>query len=116
MTKVQILVLLSIVFHLPSQAWGRSYNFDAYAPPVVFGQWYDLPGHLGAVTYTVKYKVVGNTVVTGEVKYFDAAGKLRTMPFSGGEVTFRTGESVAQPKIRFKGVPTGSVVRVIVGR
>jgi len=87
--------------------------FNAYAGPGVYGPSYNLPGNLGAITYTVSYKVMGKTSVTGEVTYIDAKGKRVTQPFFGS-ITFRTGNFAAQPKVRFRGIPTGSVVTVIV--
>jgi hypothetical protein len=103
---------LAIAFVAASPA-NAATIFNAYAAPGVYGPTYNLPGHLGPATYTVSYKVLGKTSVTGEVTYVDGKGKLVIQPFFGS-ITFRTGKFVAQPKVRFRGVPTGSVVTVIV--
>jgi hypothetical protein len=88
-------------------------RFDAYAGPCIFGPTYNLRAHIGAAPYTISYQAIGKTVVTGEVTFIDVFGKQVTVPFNG-TISFRTGNFVGVPKVRFKGVPFGSAVKVTV--
>jgi hypothetical protein len=86
-------------------------TYNAYAPPNAWGTPVALRAHLGAATITISYRVVGDTVVVGEVAYFNKDGNEVKEMFNG-EITIRTGNVVAQPKVRFKGIPLGSAVTV----
>jgi hypothetical protein len=89
-------------------------RFEAYAAAGTFGPWYDLPGQLGPLTYVVRYGALGRgTAVTAEVKYAAADGQEVIVPFNDS-VAFRTGNFAAVPKVRFRGIPFGSAVTVIV--
>ncbi len=89
-------------------------TFNAYAGPNAWGPPVQLNAHLGPVTYTVSTTtVVGKTVVVGEVTYTNAEGRTVTQKFSKS-ITFRTGNVVDRPTVRFKGNPTGSAVRISV--
>jgi hypothetical protein len=87
--------------------------FNAYAPPGAWGAPYQIRAHIGAASYTISYNAIGNTSVTGEVTYVAPNGQVVTEAFTGS-ITFRTANVVAQPTVRFKGVPTGATVQVIV--
>lgn len=112
MIRCCVLALLGVLL-----LWQPSYAVDqelAYAAPAgKFGPDLALRAHLGKATYTISYKAVGKTLVLGEVDYYNEAGKLVTEPFNG-TITIKTGNVVAQPKVRFKGIPTGSAVNVTV--
>jgi hypothetical protein len=101
---------LSITVLVTTEA-GAARMFDAYAPPGAYSPWYNLPVHVGPVTYTISYEVLDKTSITGEVKYTDANGEEVTMPFDG-TITFRTGKFPTVPQVRFRGMPFGSAVRV----
>jgi hypothetical protein len=86
---------------------------DAYAPPAKYGPTLSLRAHLGTATYSISYEAVGSTKVIGEVTYINAKGKEVTEEFNGS-ITIKCGNVVAQPKVRFKGIPLGSAVKVTV--
>lgn len=86
-------------------------RYDAYAGPTVWGPGVALKGHLGAATYTLEATPLGDTKVIGEVTYVGEGGKTVTPQFND-TITFRVGEYVGQPTVRFKGIPFGSAVTV----
>ncbi|MFN0017200.1 MAG: hypothetical protein ACKVP0_03010 [Pirellulaceae bacterium] len=92
-------------------------TFDAYAPPAgVWGKHVVVANHLGAVTIKVTAKPVsGATLVIGEIEYFaDAKDAKPTRKEFRGSITVRTGEAVGSVKVRLKGIPTGTVVTLVV--
>jgi hypothetical protein len=88
-------------------------RLNCYAGPSVWGPETRVIAHLGASTYTIDYEAVGSTVVIGQVTYWETKDKQVTKEFNKS-ITFRTADVAAQPTIRFKGVPTGSAVKVTV--
>ena len=86
-----------------------------YAPPLKWGPSVALRAHLGRATYTIKLEQVGNvpTKVVGEVAYVDEKGKEVVKEFTDS-ITFKTGDVVAQPKLRVNAVPTGTFVNATV--
>ena len=88
---------------------GRS-EFSAYAGPLVFGPWVNVASHMGTATFSISAEPIGSTVLVGEVRYFATDGSQRTESFTKS-VSVRTGNSIANVEVRFKGVPLGSAVR-----
>lgn len=89
----------------------RAETYNAYAGPNTWGPALQL-NHIGSVTYTISYSALGKTSVIGEVTYEGPGGQV-TKQFNGS-ITFTTGRVVAAIKVRFKGTPFGSAVRVTV--
>jgi hypothetical protein len=91
-------------------------TYDLYAPPNAYGKVQNLRAHLGKASYSVTLEPAGNspTKVVAQVEYVDAKGKSVKREFATGEFTFEVGDFVGQPKIRLKGVLTGSAVKVTV--
>ncbi len=86
-----------------------------YAPPWKFGNEVPLRAHLGSASYRIKLEPGGNipTEVIGEVVYEGTDGKEVRQTFRKS-IQFRTGNVIAQPKLKLKAVPTGVQVKVIV--
>src|SRR5262245_3496274 len=78
--------------------------YNAYAAPNTWGPAVALRAHLGPATYTVSYDALGKTSVIGEVTYYGPDGRWVTRQFFGS-ITFRTGNGVDAPTVRFKGTP-----------
>ena len=89
-------------------------EFAAYAPPAgVYGPEVEIGAHLGPATFAIKYEAIGKTLVLAEVLFYGADGKLTRQEFNKS-ISIRTGDCIAPVKVRFKGVPTGSAVKVFV--
>jgi hypothetical protein len=85
-------------------------SFTGYATPLAFGPWVTAIGGLGyAASVRIDVQPVGDTVIFGEVKFFNEAGVKETIQFQGTAL-FKTGDSLQNIDVRFKGVPTGSGV------
>ncbi len=80
---------------------------QVYAGPNVFGPWSVVASHIGRVSYKISVEPIGNTVVVGEVRFYDTNNRRVTKGFFK-EVTIQTGNSVANVEVRLKGVPFGS--------
>jgi hypothetical protein len=106
-------VILTAVALWAGAASARADTYNANASPNTWGPPVAIKAHLGGATYTISYSALGNTTVLGEVTYTGPDGRDVTRTFHGS-ITFRTGLVVAQPSVRFKGVPFGSAVRVTV--
>jgi hypothetical protein len=85
-------------------------TFNIWAPPMAFGPWTVVASHGGPVGYTIDMRVLGSTVVIGEVKYYGARGE-RVEQFRG-QTHIRTGNAWGNVRVRFRGVPLGSSVEV----
>jgi hypothetical protein len=85
--------------------------FAAYAPPMLWGPSVAVASHLGAVTYTIEYSAVGDTLVMGRVTYWkgEGGGRKVTEEFRD-RTTITTSNSVGTVECEFKGVPLGSAV------
>jgi hypothetical protein len=83
--------------------------FDAWAPPIAWGPWYHIAAHGGILTYTIEFEQTGDTMVKGQVQYYNNGQKIQTL-FSGDSIT--TGNVWANVYVRFYGNPLGSHVRV----
>jgi hypothetical protein len=87
-------------------------QFNAYAPPDLWGAWVTIGSHLGSVTFDISYEALGETLVVGRVRYWKGIGP-------GGQVieefrdstTITTSNSGANVEVSFKGIPTGSPVQ-----
>jgi hypothetical protein len=88
-------------------------RYYAYAGPNTWGPSVGLKTHVGAVNYTVSYTALGNTSVVGEVSFYGPDGRPVTRQFNGS-ITFRTGNIISSPTVKFKGAPFGSAVNVTV--
>lgn len=86
-------------------------TFNAYAPPMIYGPAVRVASHIGSVTYTITYSAIGNTLVEGQVTYYEGSGggKKVTKTFYDS-VTITTSNSVANVECAFKGIPLGSAV------
>ena len=85
---------------------------EFYAPPIAFGSWQKLFSHLGEPNrFTIVATPLGDTVITGEVRYYDIKNDLRVQSFPN-EITIEVGKCVCDVDLRFRGVPTGSAVDV----
>lgn len=80
---------------------------QVYAGPNVFGPWSVVASHIGRVTYKISVEPIGDTVVVGEVRYFDRNNGTVTEGFYK-EVEIQAGNSVANVEVRLKGTPFGS--------
>lgn len=87
--------------------------YNAQAGPNIWGEPIAVCAHLGPAPYTITYHALGNTSVIGEVTYYDPNGCQVTREFNG-VISFRTGNVVASPKVRFKGTPFSCGVKVTV--
>lgn len=102
---------MAVLFLLPLNA-GAATTLNAYAPPSVWGEWTELPGHIGSVGYALSYMVVGNaTAVVAQVEFVGDNGELVTKGFSGFS-SFKTGPFVGAPLVRFTGTPLGYAVKL----
>ena len=87
----------------------------AQALPNVFGPQVDVVSHLGSVGVSLTAKPLGNTVIVGEIEYWAKADdKEKTKKEFNKEIEIRTADVVGTVKVRFKGIPLGSVVEVVV--
>lgn len=109
MKRVFVVAMVLLSFS-PADAKAET-TLSGYAPPGVWGRWFDLPGHIGSVGYELSYSAVGDTSVVAEVEYVDGNGVLVTKGFSGF-IHFKTGPFVGAPRVRFSGTPFGSAVRL----
>lgn len=80
---------------------------QVYAGPNVFGPWHVVASHIGSVSYDIKVEPVGDTVVVGEVRYYNEQNRQITSGFYR-ETSINTGNSIANIEVRLKGVPFGS--------
>ncbi len=95
---------------LPKQTFTQ---YNLYAPPSLWSSWYKIGTHAGPVTYSVKLEPIGDTMVKGRVRYFDANNKQVVREFIDKAV-FRTGNSWAHVELSMKGIPLGTAVKVTV--
>ncbi len=107
--------LALLVLGLVGQAASAQDVHSVYAPPLAWGKGERLRAHLGPATYTVTVAPVGNvpTQVVGRISYVGPDGRVVVKPFTD-RITFRTGNAVAQPVLKLKAVPTGTVCDVTV--
>lgn len=82
-------------------------RYQVYAPPLVFGNWSVVGSHIGTVTVHLVVEPIGDTVVVGQVRYFNSQNVQVEEEFHK-ETTVSTGNSVANIEVRLKGTPTGS--------
>lgn len=78
-----------------------------YAPPLKYGLWREVIGHIGRASFKISVKPIGNTDILGQVRFFDEENK-RIIEDFGKSVRIRTGNSVAAVEVRLKGNPLGS--------
>ncbi|MGD0042801.1 MAG: hypothetical protein ABSE84_20745 [Isosphaeraceae bacterium] len=115
--KKILLLLAALAMGLPAAGQASptpttfGHRYEAYAPPNVFGNWYEVGAHLGAATFKITARPLGNSAIVGEVHYFAEDGRETIKPFTQ-EITIRTANGVAAVKVRFKGIPTGTAVEV----
>jgi hypothetical protein len=88
-----------------------SYRYKVWAPPNVFGDWYEVGAHTAARSFKITARPIGSTAIVGEVHYFAEDGRETIEPFTR-EIMIRTGNFVAPVKVRFKGIPLGTAVEV----
>lgn len=79
-----------------------------YAPPLVFGPWEVVGSHIGEVNYSITVEPIGDTLITGEVKYFKRDGGAQVTEAFSKQTSVSTSNSVANVEVRLKGTPTGS--------
>ncbi|MGG1215867.1 hypothetical protein ABE236_00080 [Priestia endophytica] len=86
--------------------------FEHYAPPApIWGDWRVILSQLnGPQNYTIKYEPIGDTVVTGQVRYFNTLNK-QVVEGLYQETSITTGNNVSNIEVRFQATPTGSAVR-----
>jgi hypothetical protein len=86
---------------------------QVYAPPNVFGEWTEIAAHIGGpMKFKVRVEPIGETIVTGEIEYFDKDNKKVSRSFFK-EATVEVGNSYASVRVRLKGTPFGSSCWVI---
>ncbi len=83
------------------------------AGPNVFGRWYQVGAHAGAVTYTITATPIGGSSIDGEVLYFGADGRQHQDRLVRYTV-IRTCDCVGTVKVRFRGIPLGTAVKVTI--
>jgi hypothetical protein len=87
-------------------------QFNAYAPPMVWGAWVRIDSHIGPSTYNISYEALGDTLVMGRVRYFKGSdGGTQVIEEFRDSTTITTSNSAANVEVSFKGVPTGSPVQ-----
>lgn len=109
------LAVLPVLMAAPAAQALETKEYGAYAPPNAWGAWTNAGSNWGRETLTIRADPLGKTLVLGEVRYYDATGKPVVQPFRGA-VRITTGDVAAVVEVRFKGVPLGSAVRVLVTR
>ena len=85
-------------------------QFQAYAPPLIWGPWATIESHTGIRTFKLSYEAIGDTTVTGKVRYCKTIGGFVEQTFAG-EIIFTTANAYASVEVCFKGVPLGSAVQ-----
>ena len=86
--------------------------FNGYAPPNFWGSWVTVASHIGSVSYRISYSAVGSTLVVAQVEYWKGSGGGSKVVEDFRDTTsITTSNSVANVRVRFKGVPLGSAVR-----
>lgn len=85
-------------------------SFNIWAPPMIYGPWVVVASHGGVVRYTITARPQGSTMVMGEVKYHSHTGERVEAFKDVARIT--TGNSWANVRVRFKGIPLGSAVDV----
>jgi len=83
-------------------------RYQVYAPPDQFGDWTTVANPLGRVSYTITVEPIGDTLITGEVRYFGEGDIIPRVDSFSQEVSIQTGDSVATVDVHLKGTPTGS--------
>lgn len=92
---------------------GRAFN--GYAPPNFWGAWQTIASHIGSVSYSISYTAIGDTLVMGQVRYYNAAnGGQQVIEEFRDSTSITTSNSVANVEVRFRGTPLGSAVRGII--
>lgn len=84
-------------------------QFNAYAPPLVYGPYITITKHMGPNQFKITYDAVGATKVLGKVKYFKTATQQVEDEFID-EITIHVGDCIAAIEACFKGTPLGSAV------
>ena len=85
-------------------------QFDAYAPPIIWGPYLNIQSHGGSVSFTISYKPVGNTLVKGKVRYWKETDKKIELEFLD-RITIKTANVWGNIDVCFKGIPLGSAVQ-----
>lgn len=108
--QTSILLLALALASVVAYPQNKALSFDAYAPPMVFGKWKTILSHAGSQRVTIEVEPVGNTIVIGEVRYWQREDKQITCQFKDS-ITIQTAKVVAVIEVRFKGNPTGTAVQ-----
>jgi hypothetical protein len=78
-----------------------------YAAPNVFGPWETVANHGGSITFTISVEPIGDTVVTGEVRYY-GENNSRVVEGFFQKTTITTSNSYGIVEVRLKGTPSGA--------
>lgn len=111
--SIQAVLLFLVITFSPNCASALASEHSVYAGPLIFGPYATVASHIGSVDFEIKVDPIGKTVVVAEVEYINESGKKVTKSFHG-KTSIQTGNSIANVRIRLKGVPTGSACRVTV--
>ncbi|NOT00167.1 MAG: PQQ-binding-like beta-propeller repeat protein [Phycisphaerales bacterium] len=93
-------------------------GFKVYAPPLFFGPWVTAYGGNGPHRVTISAQPQGDTTIFGQVHYYacetdpnqcGSGGVEKTVSF-GAVTSVFTADAFANVRVRFKGIPLGSVV------
>ncbi len=82
-------------------------DFNGYAPPLIYGPWFDLCNLGGAFSLRVDVYPAGDTTLFGELRYFNKENIETTQEFESGLIV-STSNSFQTVRLRVKGVPLGS--------
>ncbi|MFC2974554.1 hypothetical protein ACFOJE_20370 [Azotobacter bryophylli] len=90
-----------------------SKTFTAYAAPMSWGPWTTIQSHGGSIAFKISYTSIGDTLVTGKVKYYKDNENMTEEEFKD-EITIRTADVWANIGVCFKGIPLGSTVEGVI--
>lgn len=80
---------------------------QVWAAPLTFGPWAVIANHLNSVTFEVTVTPIGDTMVTGELRYWNKNNEKVIVSFKDSQ-KITTGNSIGNVEVRLKGTPLGS--------
>ena len=83
-------------------------GFTAYAPPSIWSAWTVIYNSSGEGSVEIKAEAIGDTHFIGQIEYYGPGGKKVVNFNSSRRITF--GNSFANVRVRFKGLPTGTTI------
>jgi len=102
-----IAVTRNLTDNEPNLLFSSAGRHQIYAPPNAFGNWQVVHSHIGPTTRQINVTPIGDTVITGQVRYFNNNNNQVVESFYQ-TTSVATGNSIANIEVRLKGTPTGS--------